>query len=50
MVTTHAAPFSLSTIERTRPVTVAPAERTVAGLALNWAMRRRLASFRSVVW
>jgi hypothetical protein len=39
----------LSTIERTRPVTVAPAERMVADRPLNWAIRKRLASFWSVV-
>ncbi len=51
-MTTHAVvpPDPLSTIARTRPVTVAPADRTVAVRPLNWAMRKRLASFRSVVW
>jgi hypothetical protein len=50
-VTTHAAvaPALLSTIARTRPVTVAPADLIVAGRPLNWAIRKRRASFRSVV-
>ena len=34
-----------STIDRTWPVTDDPAERTVAVLPLNWAMRKRRTSF-----
>jgi hypothetical protein len=34
-----------STIDRTWPVTAAPAERTVAVLPLNWAIRKRRTSF-----
>jgi hypothetical protein len=47
IVITHVALMLvlLSTIERTRPVTVAPAERMVADRPLNWAIRKRLASF-----
>jgi hypothetical protein len=34
-----------STIDRTWPVTADPAERTVAVLPLNWAIRKRRTSF-----
>jgi hypothetical protein len=34
-----------STIDRTCPVTTAPAERAVAVLPLNWAIRKRRTSF-----
>jgi hypothetical protein len=33
------------TIDRTWPVTADPAERTVAVLPLNWAIRQRRTSF-----
>ena len=34
-----------STIDRTCPVTAEPAERKVAVLPLNWAIRKRRTSF-----
>ena len=37
-----------STIDRTWPVTADPDERTVAVLPLNWAIRKRRTSFRSL--
>jgi hypothetical protein len=38
-----------STIDRTCPVTAAPAERAVAVRPLNWAIRKRRTSFGSLV-
>src|SRR4051812_19630723 len=38
-----------STIDRTWPVTVEPADRVVAVLPLNWAIRKRRTSFGSLV-
>ena len=40
---------SISCTARTCPVTVDPSERTVAGLPLNWAIRKRRTSFWSAV-
>jgi hypothetical protein len=47
MVMVHAAGTLdlFSTIDRTWPVTADPAERTVAVLPLNWAIRKRRTSF-----
>jgi hypothetical protein len=51
IVITHTAgtPDLLSTIDRTRPVTVEPAVPAVAVLPLNWAIRKRRTSFGSLV-
>jgi hypothetical protein len=47
IVIVHAADVLalFSTIDRTWPVIVAPAERAVAVLPLNWAIRKRRTSF-----